>query len=74
LIPNFTTGACEPTVEVEHYDLAADPFQLQNLYPADPGTRGAAEQAELANRLAGLRICSGIAGRDPLKPNRPNCE
>ena len=74
LVPNFTTGACEPTVEVEHYDLAADPFQLENLYPADPGTRGAAEQGELANRLAGLRICSGIAGRDPLKPNRPYCE
>jgi N-acetylglucosamine-6-sulfatase len=74
LVPDLATGLCEPTLEVEHYDLTADPFQLENLHPADPGTPGAAEQAELAGRLAGLSICSGIPGRDPPKPSRPHCE
>jgi N-acetylglucosamine-6-sulfatase len=74
LIPNFATGLCEPGLEVEHYDLAADPFELENLYPAAPLTPEAEQQEELSNRLAALRICAGLAGRDPQLGTRPYCE
>ncbi|HEX2436570.1 MAG TPA: sulfatase [Solirubrobacterales bacterium] len=68
------TGLCVPTEEVEHYDLAADPFQLDNLHPAEPGSSQAADEAELGARLEGLRPCAGIAGRDPRQGGRPYCE
>jgi len=73
-VPEFDTGGCEPTLEVEHYDLGSDPFQLDNLYPALPATPEAGEQQLLADRLATLRSCTGIAGRDPRRPNRAHCE
>ncbi|MGH2991927.1 MAG: sulfatase family protein [Solirubrobacterales bacterium] len=74
LIPNFQTGECEPKLEVEHYDLDSDPFELQNLYPALPLTPQAALQEDLAERLERLRDCAGIAGRDPVTPGREHCE
>jgi arylsulfatase A-like enzyme len=74
LIPNFTTGACEPRIEREHYDVGADPFQLDNLYPASAGTATAARQAELSERLANLRLCAGVPGRDAQSGTRPYCE
>jgi N-acetylglucosamine-6-sulfatase len=74
LIPNFDTGLCEPGLEVEHYDLGADPFELQNRYPAAPLTPAAQQEEALSNRLAALRICAGIAGRDPQQGTRPFCE
>lgn len=74
LVPNFQTGECEPGLEVEHYDLEADPFELENLHPAPPLTPAATAQAELAERLAGLRECAGITGRDPLRGGREHCE
>jgi arylsulfatase A-like enzyme len=45
------------TGEREYYDLRADPFQLKNVYDGLP----AETQALLAERLAQLRTCSGIA-------------
>ncbi|HSJ16728.1 MAG TPA: sulfatase/phosphatase domain-containing protein, partial [Solirubrobacterales bacterium] len=74
LIPNPTTDACESAIEREHYDLDADPFQLENLYPASVGTTAAARQAELSERLARLRVCAGLPGRDPRSGTRPHCE
>jgi arylsulfatase A-like enzyme len=74
MIPNFTTGACEASVEREHYDNTADPFQLENLYPAPAGTPAAARQAELSERLSSLRVCAGLAGRDARSGTRPYCE
>jgi N-acetylglucosamine-6-sulfatase len=68
------TGLCGPTAEVEHYDLGADPFQLENLHPAEPGSAQAAAEAELEQRLESLRGCAGVAGRDPRQPGRPHCE
>jgi N-acetylglucosamine-6-sulfatase len=68
------TGLCGPTAEVEHYDLGADPFQLENLHPADSvDPQGPAEVA-LQERLDELRDCAGIAGRDPRQSGRPYCE
>jgi N-acetylglucosamine-6-sulfatase len=69
-----SAGACQPAFEVEHYDFGADPYQLENLYPADPKTPEAEQQEDLANRLATLRDCAGIAGRDPRQGSRASCE
>ena len=64
-IADPVTGLCAPIEEVEHYDLAADPFQLDNLHPAEPGSQQAGIETELEARLAQLRDCAGISGRDP---------
>lgn len=67
-------GQCVPGAEVEHYDLAADPFELQNLFPAQPGSPTAEAQAALSQSVAELRDCSGIEGRDPAPPSGHYCE
>jgi N-acetylglucosamine-6-sulfatase len=67
-------GVCQPAFEVEHYDLGADPYELQNLYPAAPGSGAAAAEAELAARVAALSDCAGIEGRDPVPPSGHYCE
>ena len=63
------TGECQPIDEGEHYDLATDPFQLDNLYPADPLSPEGAVEEELQARLEVLRDCAGIAGRDAPPPS-----
>jgi N-acetylglucosamine-6-sulfatase len=73
-VPNRVTGACEESDAVEHYDLGADPFQVQNLFPPAQGTGARAVEEELAAELATLRDCAGIAGRDPLPPSGHYCE
>jgi N-acetylglucosamine-6-sulfatase len=68
------TGDCEPIDQIEHYDLGADPYELDNLHPLDlVGPLGPAELA-LQERLDALRGCAGIAGRDPREGGRPYCE
>jgi N-acetylglucosamine-6-sulfatase len=67
-------GACRPTSERELYDLRRDPFELTNLAaPLGEGAPGAREPV-LEARLARLRDCAGIAGRDPLPPSGSHCE
>jgi N-acetylglucosamine-6-sulfatase len=73
-IPNPVTGVCEPGDEREHYDLNADPFQLENLYPAPDSSPAATRQSELASRLSVLADCAGIEGRDPLPPSGHYCQ
>jgi hypothetical protein len=68
------TGLCEPIDQVERYDLAADPFQLENLHPAASGSPSGAIEAELDARLDQLRDCAGIAGRDAPLAGRSPCE
>jgi hypothetical protein len=65
--------ACAPVDEAEHYDLAADPFQLANLLFA-PAPGEEAEAAMLAARAERLSACAGIRGRDPRRPGRAFCE
>ncbi len=65
---------CVPREEREHYDLRADPFQLDNLFPAPPHSQDALEEADLAARLEALGDCAGIAGRDPQPPSGHHCE
>lgn len=67
-------GACRPAAESELYDLWDDPFQLSNLSPTPPGTAAERREARLADRLAALRSCTGVAGRDPLSPGASHCE
>jgi arylsulfatase A-like enzyme len=67
-----TDTGCAPIEEGELYDLAADPFQLTNLYLPN-GAQGSV-QAQLQARLETLRECAGIAGRDPQPASRSYCE
>ncbi|MGI9556310.1 MAG: sulfatase family protein [Solirubrobacterales bacterium] len=65
---------CVPVDETEHYDLGADPFQLDNLFPATPGSTTSASQASLAARAETLSSCAGIPGRDTPPAGTANCE
>jgi N-acetylglucosamine-6-sulfatase len=67
-------GACRPREEVEHYDLRSDPFELDNLFPAPSGSAVAVKEQSLADRLARLRDCAGIEGRDPAPASGHYCE
>ena len=73
-VENQATGECEPASEVEHYDLLNDPFQLDNLYPGAAGSPLGNSQQVLAGRLARMRDCAGIDGRDPLPPSGFHCQ
>ncbi|HXV53853.1 MAG TPA: sulfatase/phosphatase domain-containing protein, partial [Solirubrobacterales bacterium] len=66
------TGVCDRP-EYELYDLKRDPFQLRNTAAYVPERPAPPRQARLAARLDSLRICSGIAGRDPVTA-RPFCD
>jgi N-acetylglucosamine-6-sulfatase len=67
-------GACNPLEEFEHYDLRSDPFELDNLYPAATGSAEAARERLLLERLARLRDCAGLKGRDPTPASGHYCE
>jgi N-acetylglucosamine-6-sulfatase len=69
-----STGPCSPDHEVESYDLRSDPFELQNQFPAAPGTPQARTQHELEIRSAKLSDCAGIEGRDPAPASGHYCE
>jgi N-acetylglucosamine-6-sulfatase len=62
---------CVNTLEVEHYDLRSDPFEVQNLYPPRTGERRR-EQERLAVRLENLRGCVGTRPGD--SPDERACE
>ncbi len=67
------TETCNPELEIEHYDLGADPFELKNLYPAT--SNGVLEaQGRLFDELSELRDCSGVEGRDPAPPSGHYCQ
>jgi N-acetylglucosamine-6-sulfatase len=68
------TDDCVAQEEREHYALDADPLQLENLFPAPPGTDDAVTEADLAARLAALRDCAGIRHRDPKPASGHYCE
>jgi len=71
-----STGQCVAADQREWYDLKQDPFELDNRCfggsPADCPVGG--ERVELDARLAKLRDCAGIAGRDQHVGGRPFCE
>jgi arylsulfatase A-like enzyme len=67
------TDSCEPQLEIEHYNLADDPYQLNNLYPASSNGSAAAE-SRLFSELETLRNCAGVEGRDPAPASGSYCE
>jgi N-acetylglucosamine-6-sulfatase len=67
------TDTCEPQLEIEHYNLTNDPYELNNLYPAPNGNVEDAE-GRLFSELEALRNCAGVEGRDPLPPSGFYCE
>jgi N-acetylglucosamine-6-sulfatase len=67
------TPSCEPQLELEHYDLVADPYELKNLYPATSSTVLDA-QGRLFSHLDPLRSCAGVEGRDPPPASGHYCE
>jgi N-acetylglucosamine-6-sulfatase len=73
-VPDPVDGLCRESSEAELYDLNADPFQLQNLYPVRAGTPDQLVEQQLAERLAHLRGCAGIDGRDPVPVSGHYCE
>jgi arylsulfatase A-like enzyme len=73
--PDAPSGSrCEPHEERELYDLGRDPFQLDNIAAPAGATQVPADQAQLAARLARLRDCAGIGGRDPRPSSGHYCE
>ena len=73
-VPDAGGNSCRPADEVEHYDLADDPFELDNLSPAQPGSAAAQAQEALRERLQQLSDCAGIEGRDPQPAGGFYCE
>ena len=70
--PLPANGRCRPEA-IEHYDVAADPFQLDNLYPAARRSPEGELQRELQTRIAALGRCAGIQGRDPAPASGAYC-
>ena len=70
-VPDPDTKVCEKGLVHEFYDLADDPYELDNQLGSDgqldPVTAGP-QILQMAARLDELRNCSGIAGRDPESP------
>jgi N-acetylglucosamine-6-sulfatase len=62
---------CGPTDARELYDFGSDPFELDNVADASAHE---SEVQQLSQRLARLKDCAGIAGRDRRVGGRPFCE
>ncbi len=69
----ITGSSCQPIDESEMYDLHADPFELQNLFPASSGSPEEEDQVRLQSELAALKDCSGVSGRDPAPASGHYC-
>ena len=71
-VPDPETLVCRPAFERELYDLAQDPYQLENR--VESADLSGADLERLADRLARLSRCSGIKGRDDRASGQPFCE
>jgi arylsulfatase A-like enzyme len=67
-------GLCRETRQIDFYDLQADPYQLENIFPTDAGTPERAIIDSLSARLNELRDCAGIEGRDPPPASGQYCD
>ena len=64
-------GDCVTDLEIEHYDLRADPFEIDNLFPgATPELEE--QEDELRARLSVLQRCNGT--RQDGAAGSPDCE
>jgi hypothetical protein len=67
-------GLCRESKQIDFYDLDADPYQLENLFPTPPATPERTAYDQLTARLAELRDCAGIEGRDPAPASGHYCD
>jgi N-acetylglucosamine-6-sulfatase len=67
-------GLCREANQIDFYDLDADPYQLENLFPTPPATPERSAYEQLTARLAELRDCAGIEGRDPAPASGHYCD
>ena len=67
------TVGCQPA-EAEMYDLAGDPYQLNDQLPTTEGTPNDALRVKLARKMRRLGDCAGIRGRDPKPASGHYCE
>jgi N-acetylglucosamine-6-sulfatase len=67
-------GLCRETRQIDFYDVDADPYQLENLFPTPPATPERTAYERLSARLNELRDCSGIEGRDPVPASGHYCD
>ncbi len=70
---NPDTDRCEPSA-IEHYDIDADPYQLENLFPSPRRTPEAKFARQAQKRMSKLSHCAGIEGRDPEPASGEYCE
>jgi N-acetylglucosamine-6-sulfatase len=73
-VPGDVDGLCRETLQTDFYDVDADPYQLENLFPTDAGTPERAAYTQLSARLDELRDCAGIEGRDPPPASGHYCD
>jgi arylsulfatase A-like enzyme len=73
VVPGGANG-CVPYSTPEYYDLASDPYQLDNLLVTNPTPEVQARASELVARMAALQTCSGIEGREPRPPGGEYCD
>ena len=66
-------GQCEPSDVRELYDHVKDPFELQNLLPAAPGSPASSSSTRLASSPTSSHDCAGIEGRDPEPASGQYC-
>jgi N-acetylglucosamine-6-sulfatase len=71
-----SSGRCQPTFQVERYNLRDDPHELRNIcYGGVPTSCPVgAYQLQLELHLQALRRCAGIRGRDQRVNGRPYCD
>jgi arylsulfatase A-like enzyme len=67
-------GLCRQTLQIELYDVDADPYQLENMFPSPAGTPERDVYERFSARLNELRDCAGIEGRDPPPASGQYCD
>jgi N-acetylglucosamine-6-sulfatase len=72
-IPGVSDGLCRETRQIDLYDIVADPYQLENLFPAVQAPEREVYD-HLSARLNDLRDCAGIEGRDPVPASGHYCD
>jgi arylsulfatase A-like enzyme len=70
------SDGCVPDNEWERYDLAKDPFELDNLCFGGAFANCPQDQSaqELQRQLTRIQHCAGVAGRDRRTADRPYCD
>lgn len=74
VIDREVAGGCRDVDETEHYDLIADPYELDNLWPGAGGPDPSTRQRDLLARMEELLGCSSIPERSSTPPTGTYCD